>query len=105
MRTVNLNDLPTVEPAPIMAGPAFADELRALLPVLLAAVARIESALQDHADTVTPISTIEAAAIAGVSSQTCRNWVKKYKLRPCVRGRFQIDRRLFGAYLRDRWGR
>ena len=84
--------------------PELKTELAALLSALQATAARLAALLEDQAVEPTIwLSTSEAAELALIgSTQSVRNWARKYGLGLKVRNRWQIDRHLLEAFLRDR---
>jgi hypothetical protein len=81
------------------------NELEAACNSLRELTARLELLL-DHQEpaAVRWISTAEAVELARTiaTTQSIRNWARRYHLGILVRGRWLIDRQLLVAFLRDR---
>ena len=84
---------------------AISDELKTVCGSLRELTARVE-ALLDHQEPTASrwLSTTEAVHIARTigTTQSIRNWARKFHLGILVRGRWLIDRQLLLDFLRDR---
>jgi hypothetical protein len=83
--------------------PVDHEELEAVLTMLHAVTARVETMLADTPPAARWLSTSEAAEVARIGSpQTIRNWCRRFQIGICVRGVWQVDAVLLEKLLSDR---